>query len=258
MKGTPSCCRDVIEPARRPLSLSGAALAARAPRLAALRVRRGAGPGAAHPSRAAAGQRRRPAGAAGHRAGVRPARDRPAPIPGAVTGPGLLGNAPVNLNRARHTFSVAAGLPAERVGARQRQGGLQGAVCPRQLPLRGQSRDRAPQRLGQGREAARPAQGGGGDAGGHAGRAHLQALLPAARRQQREAARRASGPTATCSAPTAPARRRPTSSSPTSRRRRRRRSPRAAGSPGTRPPAAGTGSASTARTPAGGTRGPRR
>ena len=183
----------------------------------------------------------------------RPARSpaRP-PVPGCWATPRSTSTAPAARSRSRWPASRTGrcGSP-RRWCPRRRWPAPATAARPTARPRASRSRPRSPSsscgaRWWRRRWRSRQA------------RTLLQALLPAAGGRAARRRRRASGPTGTCSAPTAQGRRRPTSSSPTSRPRRRRRCRPVAGSPGTRPPAAGTGSASTARARAGGTRGPRR
>ena len=182
----------------------------------------------------------------------------PGAIPGATTGPGLLGNAPVNLNRARRTFSIPLACQQNgsvRVTAK--------VVSKAPLARAGYrcAANRATARLSVSAKVAKQlvrrkvvAATLGVTQAGRSSKLYFQLRAGSARQagdglldRRAPAVRRRLG-----------RRRRPTSSSPTSRPRRRRRCRPAAGSPGTRPPAAGTGSASTARARVGGTRGPRR
>ena len=98
---------------------------------------------AARPARAAARQRHRPARAARHRAAVRRRPARAAAIPAGTTGPGLLNDAAVALNRAKRTFSLHARLP-----------GATGRVSVDATPAR--ARRRSPARATAARRAARP------------------------------------------------------------------------------------------------------
>ena len=187
---------------RCPAASAASAVAVARARSGSRRVPRRPAPRPRGPARAAARQRRRPAGAARDGAAFVPP-GTPGAVPGRGTGPGLLGDAH-GRPQPRHAHVLDRRSRARQNGSVRvtREGGVQGDVRARRLSLRGQPRDRAAAGLGQGGQAAGPPHDGGRDrdrqAGGHVLRSSPSRCGRAASRSRP----RASGPTATCSAPT--------------------------------------------------------